>query len=251
MFPIRDINPSRTTPVLTWALIAANVLVFFLLQPKAERDANEFAYKWAAVACEVTTGDVLDRTEVDPSFQIERPCQEQPLGDPLYPDKSIALSVLFSMFFHGGLMHLFGNMLFLFIFGNNVEDAFGKLGYLAMYLASGVVATLGFVWFQPNSTVPLVGASGAIAGVIGAYVVLYPAAKILTVFALMFIPVPAIVYVGIWFISQFLIAGSETSVAWQAHVAGFLFGLALAMLLRIPLLRRVQAHRVTQFPALP
>jgi len=237
--------------LLTWGLIAANVLVFFLLQPKQESDANDFAYRYAAIACELTTGDVLDRPEVDPSFQTERPCQSQPLGDPVYPDKSITLSVLFSMFLHGGIMHLLGNMLFLYIFGNNVEDAFGKVGYLAMYVASGVIATLGFVYLQPNSTVPLVGASGAIAGVIGAYVVLYPTAKILTFFALMFIPVPAIVYVGIWFISQFLIAGGESNVAWQAHVAGFLFGLVIALLLRVPLVRRVEAYRATRFPALP
>ena len=111
-------------------------------------------------------------------------------------------SLIFSAFLHGNLLHIGGNMLFLWIFGNNVEEAFGTFGYVAMYLLTGLIATAGFVIFNQDSTIPLVGASGAIAGVLGAYLVLYPTHKVMSWLLLFFVPVPAVIFLGIWFLSQ-------------------------------------------------
>ena len=243
MFPIRDINPTRIQPVVTWALIVLNAVIYFAVQPHDAAGSAEFVYEYAAIPCEVRTGDPLDLVEID-----QGTCLSQPLGPPVFPDKSVPLSVLFSMFLHGDFFHLLFNMWSLWIFGNNVEEAFGRAGYLAFYLAAGVLATLGFVALQADSTVPLIGASGAIAGVMGAYLVLYPTHRILTLVGFFFVPIPAALFAGVWFFSQFLISASDSSIAWQAHVVGFAFGAVVALLLRAPLLRRVAAHQTVQWP---
>jgi membrane associated rhomboid family serine protease len=130
-------------------------------------------------------------------------------------------------------------MWFLWIFGNNVEEAYGNLGYLAIYVASGLVATAAFVVANPDAVDPLVGASGAIAGILGAYLVLFPTHKVLSLFFVFFVPIPAVLFLGLWFASQFGI--QDSSVAWEAHVGGFLFGVLLTLPLRSFLLRRVDA----------
>jgi membrane associated rhomboid family serine protease len=132
-------------------------------------------------------------------------------------------------------------MWFLWIFGNNVEEAFGHLRYALIYIIGGVVATLAFVALNPHSTVPLVGASGAIAVTLGAYAVLFPAHRVLTFIGWFLIPVPAALFLGIWIYAQFGLGGSN--VAWEAHVGGFLFGLLIALIFRRSLLRRVTAGR--------
>jgi membrane associated rhomboid family serine protease len=141
------------------------------------------------------------------------------------------------MFLHGDLAHLLFNMWSLWIFGNNVEEAFGHLRYLLLYLVGGVVATFAFVVMNPDSTVPLVGASGAIAAALGAYAVLFPGHRVLTLLGWILIPLPAIIFLAFWFFAQFGLGGTNT--AWEAHVGGFLFGLVLALLFRRSLLRRV------------
>ena len=248
MLPIRDVNPTVIKPVLTLALIVANIVVFVALQPSANSiEAAEFNYEYAAIPCEITTGRPLDIDEVGGG-----PCQESPTAAPeVFPDKSIPLSVLASMFLHGGVFHLFFNMWSLWIFGNNVEEAFGKVGYLAMYFAAGIIATLGFVFLNQEGTIPLVGASGAIAGVMGSYLVLFPRERILSLVGFLFLPVPAYVFIGVWFFSQFAFAGSDTNVAWEARVIGFLFGLLLALILRGPLLARITSYRRVQWPEVP
>ncbi len=233
MFPIRDINPTRIFPLLTLGLIAANVAVFFLLQPFTdEAESEEFFYEYAAIACELQTGEPLDRAEIR-----EERCVEGGV-DPVFPDKEVYLAGLVSMFLHGGIAHLGFNMWSLWIFGNNVEEAFGRVGYLAMYLLTGVVATLGFVAFNLDSTVPLVGASGAIAGVMGAYLVLFPTHRIMTIVFFYLTAIPAAFFLAIWFLLQFSVAGAETNVAWEAHVFGFLAGVAITLPFRSVLLRR-------------
>ncbi len=155
------------------------------------------------------------------------------------------------MFLHAGFLHLAGNMWSLWIFGNNVEDAFGTMGYLLLYLASGVAATLVFVAINPDTTVPLVGASGAISGVMGAYLVLYPRARVVSVFPILFllpIAVPAALFLIIWFAGQFALIGQATGIAWEAHVAGFVFGALAAAVFRRQLLARVERLRRSRLP---
>ena len=236
MIPIRDINPSLRTPVVTFLLLAASVAVFFLVQPADPAEELDFLYRQAAIACELATGEPLSFDEV-----AGQDCTDGGAA-PRYPGKSIAVSVVVSMFLHGGLAHLIANMWSLFLFGNNVEDAYGRIGYLILYLVSGVVATLGFVMLNPETTVPLVGASGAIAGVMGAYLVLFPGARVLSVFPLLFFlpfTIPAGWFLLFWFAGQFAFTVVDTGIAWEAHVAGFLFGMLVTLVGRGPLLRRI------------
>lgn len=233
MLPIRDINPTRARPVLTWGLIAACVIVYFAVQPAAgSNEEVEFLYRQAAIACELTTGSPLDRGEI-----LEQVCRDEP-GRPVFPEKNVWLAVGVSMFLHGGILHLLFNMWSLWIFGNNVEEAFGPLLYLLLYAASGVAATAGFVWANPQTTVPLVGASGAIAGIMGAYLVLFPRHLVLTLILFRIVAIPAVFFLGLWFLSQFLLVGESNGIAWEAHVAGFLFG----MLVTLPFRRRLLSN---------
>ncbi len=172
-------------------------------------------------------------------------CSSTPLPPALFPGKSLVASIFVSMFLHANLAHLIGNMWSLWIFGNNVEDAYGSGGYVLLYLASGVAATAAFVLTNPSEVTPVIGASGAISGVMGAYLVLFPRARIVSVFPLFFfIPValPAAFFLILWFGGQFALTES-TGIAWQAHVGGFVFGALVSMVLRRPLLARVEAHR--------
>jgi membrane associated rhomboid family serine protease len=234
LIPIRDINPTRITPMFTIAIILVTAGVYFFWQPPVDDPKTvEFLYENAAIACELTTGDPLTMQEAERGI-----CDDGP-GQPINPGKNIWLSVLVSMFLHGGLLHILGNMWFLWIFGNNVEEAYGNLGYLAIYVASGLVATAAFVVANPDAVDPLVGASGAIAGILGAYLVLFPTHQVLSLFFVLFVPIPAVLFLGLWFASQFGI--QDASVAWEAHVGGFLFGVLLTLPLRSFLLRRVDA----------
>ena len=248
MIPIRDMNPSLTPSVITFLLIAVSAAVFFVIQPSglgADVDADEFAYRQAAIACELTTGVALSADEITSGL-----CNESD-GNSVFADKSLALSVIVSMVLHAGILHLAGNMWSLWIFGNNVEDAFGSFGYLILYIASGIAATLGFVVLNPDTTVPLVGASGAISGVMGAYLVLYPRARVVSVFPILFflpIAVPASIFLIFWFVGQFALVGQASGIAWEAHVAGFLFGAAAALILRRQLLARIDRLRKARTP---
>jgi membrane associated rhomboid family serine protease len=231
LIPIRDINPTRTVPIVTLLLIGINVAVFFFLQqPEDPELETEFLYEHAVVACEVTTGDPLSLIEI----QSGR-CDSG--GEPVFPAKNVYLAAFASMFLHGGVIHLLGNMWFLWIFGNNVEEAFGRIGYLALYLLAGLAATGGFVIGNGDSTIPLVGASGAIAGVLGAYAILFPQHRVLSLIFVVFVPIPSMIFLAIWFFTQFAVA--DPTVAWEAHVVGFLFGMAVAAVLRRPLLDRL------------
>lgn len=238
MFPIRDVNPTRIRPFVTWAIIAANVLVYFALQPQQSPEADEFVYQYAAIPCEVTTGHPLDQQEIASGV-----CSRADRGTEVFPDKSVWAAVVVSMFLHGGIAHLLFNMWSLWIFGNNVEEAFGPVGYLAMYGAAGVAATLGFVLVNRDLTVPLVGASGAIAGVMGAYLVLFPRHMVMTLVFFRVVAIPSVIFLGIWLVTQFALVDQASGIAWEAHVAGFIFGALLTLALRPVLLRRTLAVR--------
>jgi membrane associated rhomboid family serine protease len=223
---------------MTYALIVANVVVFLFLQPASlqgsddaatdgftsveEQELNQFAFKWGAIPCEIQhmaplSEDITCTGERDPA---------QPRVD----GKVVLLSLLTCMFVHGSLLHLAGNMLFLWVFGNNVEDRLGPVPYLLLYLLTGVAATLGHALFHWDDAVPVIGASGAIAGVMGAYLVFRPRGRILTVLLWYVVYVPAWVLLGLFFVTQFL-TPSDDSVAWMAHAAGMGAGFLAALVL--------------------
>lgn len=208
MFPIRDHNPSLSTPFVTYAIIALNILVFayqYALGPDSDA-AFDFLSHWALFPAMVTDGG---------------PYQ----------------GLISHMFLHAGLMHLAGNMLFLWIFGDNLEDQMGHMGFLVYYLACGLAAAAGQILPDPHSTVPMVGASGAIAGVMGGYLLLFPRARvdILVIFIIFFrvFSIPAFVMLGLWF--AFQIAGglgtptAGGGVAYWAHAGGFIAGLLFTL----------------------
>jgi membrane associated rhomboid family serine protease len=251
VLPVHDVNPTRRTPWITRLLIAVNVVAFVLspvaLAPLAgESSATSlcaqvaFFDEYAAKPTELIGNDADDRVATggvgrDPQTGEEGCLQAAPdyVKEPV-------LSVLTAMFLHGGWLHLLGNMLFLMVFGNNVEDRLGRLRYLAFYLLCGALATYGFALPFAGSEQPLVGASGAIAGVLGAYLVLFPRARVWSLLTfLFFLPVrlPAWLVLGSWFLLQYLYArgaglSESTGVAYLAHVLGFLAGMALVWRLR-------------------
>jgi membrane associated rhomboid family serine protease len=232
LFPLRDLNPTRIVPILTVALIAVNIAVFFWQPTDDPIEEEDFLYERAAIACELTTGDALSEAEI-----ASGQCDEND-GNPAFPNKNVWVAALLSMFLHGSLGHLLSNMWFLWIFGNNVEEAYGTGGYVLMYLAAGLGATAAFVLANPETTAPMIGASGAIAGVLGAYLVLFPTHRVLTFFFFIFVQVPAGAYLALWFFLQF--AYRQPGVAWEAHVGGFIVGVLLTLPLRSVLLGRVR-----------
>jgi membrane associated rhomboid family serine protease len=231
VLPLRDRNPTVRTPVITIALIVVNVAVFLLIQKGGtlgQQDDTKLTYEHAAIPCELTQGHPLTEREIVTDTCTERRSPE------VFPDKSVLLSVFVSMFLHGGWLHLGGNMLFLWVFGNNVEDKLGRFFYLLLYLVGGAVALGAQIAANPDSTVPVIGASGAIATVMGAYLVWFPRVRVLTVLLIFFIfpfELPAWIVLTVWFVLQFF-TGPASDVAWMAHVGGFVFGAVVAALVR-------------------
>jgi membrane associated rhomboid family serine protease len=228
MIPLYDRNPTTTRPIVTVILIAACIAVYFLIQPHDQQvDDAVFTYGHAAIPCELVKGHEITEVEAETGH-----CQSHPESAPAFPGKNIYLAVLYSMFLHGSLLHLGGNMLFLWVFGNNIEDTAGKPLYVLFYLAAGLVATLAQVAIDPGSTVPMIGASGAIAGVMGAYLVVFPNVRIHSLiflgFFIFFREISAKWLLIIWFVTQFF-TGPNSGVAWMAHVGGFVFGVAAGL----------------------
>jgi membrane associated rhomboid family serine protease len=232
VIPLKDENPTRRRAVVTVLLIVINVAVYFWVQPNSDpEESTRFVYSHAAIPCEVTTNEPLSEVEL-----VTDSCNELPEDAPLFPDKSVWLAVLISMFLHGSVIHLGGNMLFLWIFGNNIEDHLGVAKYLGFYLVGGFIATMAHILIDPSSTVPVVGASGAIAAVMGAYLAWFPNVRIKTLFIFFFIvfrDISAKWLLLFWFVTQFFDAVNPNSgVAWAAHVGGFVFGLLVGLLMR-------------------
>lgn len=238
MLPVRDHNPTHHRPVVTVLLMIACAVAYFFWQPTPFSSTVadiEFDLRWASVPVEIRQGSPLDRCQVfrlagDP--RAEAVCASATATEPYAGDKNPYLAVLTSLFLHGSIVHLGGNLLFLWIFGNNIEDRLGALRYLVFYLAAGVVATGAHVLVDTTSTATLVGASGAIAGVMGAYLVWFPRVRITTaIFFVIWVRLRAWVLLVAWFALQFL-TDPTSSVAWVAHVGGFVFGVVVGLLLR-------------------
>jgi membrane associated rhomboid family serine protease len=235
LLPLRDDNPTHRSAIVTGLILLACVYAFIVEQPFEEAEAFAFLYERAAISCEVVTGSPLSANEIRSGS-----CSAD-AAPAAFPDKSIPLSLLTSLFLHANLAHLFGNMWIFWIFGNNIEDHLGHIRFLVFYLATGLVATGVFVAVNPASTVPLIGASGAIAGVMGAYLILFPTVGITSIIPpFFFFPfrVPAWVFLGLWLAGQFAISSASGAVAWEAHVGGFVAGAAYALVKRRSILGR-------------
>ena len=239
MLPLKDNIPTDRFPVITVALIVINVVMFFGFQGATWADGGGFevdqqnVVEYAEIPYEIThPGKHCEGVGPDESLQVVCEGQEGVSGD-AGDQPATWLTVLTSMFMHGGLLHIGGNMLFLWIFGNNVEDSMGRVKFVAFYLLGGLAATAAHTLSDPNSAVPTLGASGAVAAVLGAYALLYPRARVVTLlFIIIFITVielPAWLVLFGWAVLQVLSASAESGVggvAYLAHIGGFLFGLA-------------------------
>jgi len=227
MIPLHDDVETRTFPIVNYLLIALNVLVF-ILELGMGPDINKFLFQASVIPVLYTGRDhALSAIEV--------------VTTTLNP--SLGFRVFFSMFLHGGWLHVIGNMWFLWIFGDNVEDRLGHFKYVIFYFACGWAATYAHIWSNPASRLPSIGASGAIAGVLGAYLTLYPRATVLTLLPLGFftqiIRIPAPFFLGFWFLEQFLMGAMSLGVptaetggtAWWAHIGGFVVGVVLVRIL--------------------
>ena len=219
MIPLRDANPSRTTPVVTYILILLNALVF-LYQLKLGKNLDGFFYVYAIIPEKYFSLGAADVGNFIGRF----------------------LPFFTSQFLHGGFFHVIGNMWFLWIFGDNIEDHLEHFKFILFYLLCGVAAGLTHVYTNPSSQIPTVGASGAIAGVMGAYILLYPRARVKTLIPIFYfiqiVELPAFLFLGIWFVIQFFsgaislaTAGATGGVAWWAHIGGFVVGIVLILIL--------------------
>jgi rhomboid family protein len=245
VFPLRDNIPTDRFPIVTVALIVANVLAYFFFQKGGlsfgEPSSHDFL-------CNLYEYGTIPREVTDPNVHLQlQGCA--PMTAPTW------LTLFTSMFMHGGLLHLGGNMLFLWIFGNNVEDSMGPVKFVLFYLLGGLAADAGQILFSINSETPSIGASGAVAGVLGGYLLLFPRARVVTLIFIVFfftiLELPAIFFLGIWIIEQALFAyfdlvgpsGSGGGVAYFAHIGGFVFGLLFIRLFASEQRRRRQLER--------
>ncbi|MBW3540132.1 MAG: rhomboid family intramembrane serine protease [Planctomycetes bacterium] len=245
MIPLRDNIPARHTPLVNYAIIALCAVAFLLqLRETAAPDEPSLVERFGMIPARVTDPGqpvtIRDRELVRTPRGMAVREVERPAAEPaVHP----WLTLVTCMFLHGGWLHFLGNMWFLYIFGDNVEDRFGHIGYFVFYLLTGVAAGLAHLASGPGSTVPTIGASGAIAGVMGGYLLLYPRAMVLTLVPIFFfieiLVVPAPLFLGVWFVIQFfqgamsITAVEAAGVAWWAHVGGFAAGFVVALILRV------------------
>ncbi len=211
MIPLKDDQPTHSFPLVTIGLIVLNIAVFFY-QVSLGPATEAFVFTYGAIP-----------------FNLMNTIESR------VPVPTVALSVFTSMFLHGGLLHLSGNMLYLWIFGNNIEDVMGHSRFIIFYLLCGIVAVFSHAWFETQSQIPMIGASGAVSGILGAYLLLFPRARILTLVPLgimmPIIHIPALIVLGFWFLAQIgnslLTPSGAGGVAWLAHVGGFVAGMSL------------------------
>lgn len=212
MIPLKDNIPTRTFPIITVSIIFVNIIIFLWQRLALPPAAGAVLYGYYGLVPREFAASVLGRYDLLP-YNV--------------------MTVFTSMFLHGGFLHIIGNMLYLWIFGNNIEDRLGHGRFIFFYFIAGIFAAAFQVLYDPSSEVPMIGASGAVSGVLGAYLVIYPHARIKTLLIIFIfikiVEIPAVVLLTIWFFMQFLYSGMD-GIAWYAHVGGFIFGLACAWL---------------------
>ncbi len=221
MIPIRDNIRSRRFPLVNYTLIGINVIIFLYQVTLGQQGAMEFVFTYGVIPENITRILAGDIFTVGPA--------------PL-------LTLVSSMFLHGGWFHLIGNMLYLWVFGDNIEDCLGSFTYLVIYILMGIAATFVYIISAPLSEIPLIGASGAIAGVLGAYFILYPKARVVTLVPLgiffTFLEIPAMIYLFLWFLLQLFnsvvaqVGNGAQMIAWWAHVGGFVSGVVLGIVIK-------------------
>lgn len=241
--PLKDYNPTRRPAVLVVVLILLNFSVFiyqsylsreYLQNPLLASDRQSLA--WPSSLDYFVLKDGLVPRELVVQRNLEIPVGSDRWGEEVLYRRRVSppLTLLLSLFMHGSWLHLLGNMLFLWVFGNNIEDRLGRIKFLLFYLLCGVAASLTHVLFNPDSLVPVIGASGAISGVMGAYLALFPTARVRTLVFIFVLAttmdIPAAVFLVIWFAFQFLAVGGGSGIAWLAHVGGFILGFILVRL---------------------
>ena len=214
MIPIKDNIPTRVFPIITISVIFVNVLIFLWQRITFSGAANNTIYKYYGLVPHELSLAITTNHDLLP-YNI--------------------LTIFTSMFLHGGYFHLAGNMLYLWIFGNNVEDAIGHKKFIMFFFLSGIIAAIFQFLYDPNSNIPMIGASGAVSGILGAYLILFPYAKVKTVMLIIIfikvVELPAILLLSIWFLIQLLSSNGE-GIAWYAHIGGFIFGMLSIKLLR-------------------
>jgi membrane associated rhomboid family serine protease len=250
VIPIADETPVRRFPVVTLALIGLCIAVYFAVQPsnltaehlvnpgfeRADREELRFLVDNASIPCEILHGRPLTEREYRDTFVFgdNSACSDRD-GPSHSPHKHVYLALLATMFLHATPQHLFGNLLFLWVFGNDIEHRWGRIRYLLLYVLGGLAASLTHVFLNPDSTVPMIGASGAIAAVMGAYLVCYPSARVKTIIffgPMLLRKVKAVWLLLLFLATQLLYIGGSSGVAWGAHVGGFVFGALLGLLWR-------------------
>lgn len=239
MIPLRDNIPSRTTPVVNYLLIVVCIVLFVLQSGDLD---GRLTFLYGMIPARIAHPErpvLIEHRELVPTaFGVRELAVRSEIPQPPVP---AWLTMLTCIFLHGSLLHLAGNMWFLWVFGDNVEDRLGHVGYLLFYLGSGVLASFSHYWMSSESVVPTIGASGAVAGVMGAYLYLYPRANVVSLVPILIflqvLVIPAPVFLGLWFLLQLwqgtfaMGAGAAVGVAWWAHIGGFVTGFAVAWLL--------------------
>ena len=232
MIPISDINPARNVPVVSRIFIIISSLTYLFLQPKNNIDLLNYFYKYAAIPCEL-----INNLPISANQFYNNNCSLEP-DIVIFPDKNILLSIIVSLFLHANFLHILGNLWSFWIFGNNVEDKLGKIRFILFLIVSGVISIVGHSFLNVGNLNPIVGASGIVSALMGAYLYLFPNAKLLVLVPFgVFFPttIKAKYFMIFWLISQFIIAIQSNNISWEAHISGFLFGY---LLLKVSKFRR-------------
>ena len=224
VIPISDINPARNTPVISRVFMISTVLVFILIQPKNQIELINFFYQYSAIPCELVNFAPLSESQ----FYNNSCFYDQ--FKVIFPSKNLYLSVILANLFHANFLHILGNLWSFWIFGNNVEDKLGKIRFILFLIVSGVISIVGHSLLNFGNLNPIVGASGIVSALMGAYLYLFPNAKLLVLVPFgVFFPttIKAKYFMIFWLISQFIIAIQSNNISWEAHISGFLFGYLL------------------------
>ena len=224
MIPISDINPAKNSPVISRIFMFITIGVFLLVQPKNQIDLINFFYQYSAIPCELITFSPLSESQF-----YSNDCLNNTTA-PIFQNKNLVLSIVYANFFHANFIHILGNLWSFWIFGNNVEDKLGKVRFTIFIIFIGFLSIAVHIYLNQNSLTPIVGASGIVSGLMGAYVYMFPNARLLVLVPFGFLfptTIKAKFFMIFWFLSQILISITDQNISWEAHVGGFVFGYLL------------------------